>query len=233
MKESVFDGTGISIIEEVKHAEEQKTIQSILDFRAQKNEDAKAPYARLTPSQWREIEMLWESGEVTLKDLSKRYGKGTDTFVTHFRKHGIVKGARAEELKKLAEKAQREKAVADAEVISERIRRTKEDHYKMAEALGKLTFNEVLKARQEGRQFRTIQQDVKALLLAAETLKKVREERWITLGLDKDAVDQDSLPELVMSTMTDEEVQALRNAQREDEEEMGFNDKDLVGLNGD
>ena len=228
MEKSLFEGDGISVYEEVKHAETQKTIQEILDMRSEKAEKAKAKGARLTPSQWREIDMLWESGEVTVADLTRRYGRSRECFVSHYKKHGIVKGAKKEELRKAAELAAREQSRNEAAILSERIRKTKEEHYKMAEAIGRLTFNEILKARQDGKPFRSIQQDVKALLLAAETLKKVREERWVTLGLDKDVVDEDTLPELVMTTMTEEQCQQLRQAQQEDEMDLGLNDDDLV-----
>jgi hypothetical protein len=121
-----------------------------------------------------------------------------------------------------------EQAKTDAGIISARIKQTKDSHYKMSEAIAKLTFNEVLTVRKNGGKFREIQNDVKTLLLAAETLKKVREERWAILGLDKDAIDEDALPELIMTTMTPEQAQELRNAQREDEAEMGLDDDKLV-----
>lgn len=189
---------------------------------------AKSPNAKLTPAQWREIELLWESGEVTLKDLSERYGKNPEAFSQHFRKNKIRKGSRVEELRRVAEKIQREQAENDLSTLSKRIRDTKEQHYKMADAIARLTFNEVLNARQRGVQFRDIQQDIKSLQLAADTLKKCREERWVILGLDKDAIDEDALPELVMSTMTPEQALEMRRAQEEDDEEMGIDDDILV-----
>ena len=97
----------------------------------------------------------------------------------------------------------------------------------MAEAISRLTFNEILKTKQEEKEFKVAKENIKTLLLAAETLKKCREERWIVLGLDKDVVDEDALPELVMSTMTEEQVRQLREAQIEDEEMMGLDD-DLI-----
>lgn len=212
---------------DVKDLEEKSTVGVLLDVRAQKREETTAKRIRLTPSQWREIELLWESGEVTLKDLSRRYGKHEDTFTNHFRKHGIKRGARADELRKIAEQAAKEQARDEASIISERIRKTKESHYKMSEAIGNLVFSEVLNVRKDKSRYREIQQDLKALFIAMDTLKKVREERWVVLGLDKDAVDEDALPELVMSTMTPEQVEALRKAQQEDDELIGMDDDQL------
>ena len=183
------------------------------------------PRTHIKESTWREIEILWESGEVTLRQLSERYGRPSDTFAAHFKKLGIKKGSRAEELRKIVKKHVEEDAHNEAAVLSERIRKTKDEHYKMAEAIAKLTFNELMKVRREDKRFRDCQNDIKTLLLAAEALKRTREERWITLGLDKDAVDEDSLPDLVLRRMTDEDVAQMRAQQQEDDEEFGIDDK--------
>lgn len=208
--------------------EEHSSLQALKEIQEIKKEDSKEKYRRLTPRQWREIEILWESGEVTLKNLSERYGKHIDTFADHFKKYGVKKGARAEELRRIAEEISREQAKTDAGIIAGRIRATREEHYKMATAIGKITFGLVLETRKNGKEYKTIQNDIKSLYLAMNTLQKVREERWTVLGLDKDVTDEETLPELVMSTMTPEQAQALRQAQEEDDEEMGIDDDKMV-----
>lgn len=219
--------SALNAIPEVRKAEEQQTIQNMLDIKREQEKQSQNKYARLTQSQWREIDALWESGDITVKQLVERYKKHPDTFVNHFRKYGIKKGAKAAELARIAAEQAKAKTRQEADIVSERIHKTKEDHYKMAEAISRLTFNEILKAKQEEKEFKAAKENIKTLLLAAETLKKCREERWIVLGLDKDVVDEDALPELVMSTMTEEQVRQLREAQIEDEEMMGLDD-DLI-----
>ena len=221
------------IFDENKKLEQQSTAETLAKVGAFKDKDTSEKNVRLTASQWREIEMLWESGEVTLKDLSAKYGKHIDTFSTHFRKLGIKRGSKAEELRRVAEEVAKQQARDEASIISERIKDTKEQHYKMADAIGRLVFKEILDVRNKpGGKFREIKSDMQALFVAMDTLKKVREERWAILGLDKDVVDQDSLPELVMSTMTPEQAQALRNAQDEDDDLMGIDDNNLEMTNG-
>lgn len=217
----IYGNPGIRILEETKRQDAIRAAQSFLDAKKKQEENSLKKFGRLTPGQWREAETLWESGEVTLRQLSERYGKTIETFKNHFAKYGVKKGVRKEELRKVAQEAAREQARNDAKIISERIKDTKDSHYKMAKHIAELTYNEILRVKQESGQFRSIKMDIQALLLAAETLKKVREERWVVLGLDKDVVDEDALPELVMSTMTEEQVQELRNMQKEDEADMG------------
>ena len=81
----------------------------------------------------------------------------------------------------------------------------------MASNLAKLTWSEILKVKQDGQQFSTIQGNLKALDSAMTILKKAREERWAVLGLDKEKdVDSDDLPELVVSELTVEQIEAIR-----------------------
>lgn len=180
---------------------------------------------RIKESEWRAIDILWESGEATLRELAKKYNTNLATLTQHFKKYGIKKGARAEDLRQAVRKQQEIQAQTEAAVISERIRQTKEDHYKMATALAKITFGEVIKMRSNGTPYGKGEKDIKTLLLAAEALKKCREERWVTLGLDKDAVDESALPELTLHTLTAEEVQKIRDNQAEDDDEMGIEDE--------
>lgn len=206
--------------EELRALEAQKVLA---EFNAEHPKTGPAR-THIKESVWREIEILWESGEVTLKQLEERYGRPYDTFVAHFRKRGIKKGSRAEELRRVVKKHVEEEAQSEAAIIAERIRKTKEEHYKMSEAIAKLTFAELMKMRKEEKRFRDCQQDIKTLLLAAEALKRVREERWVTLGLDKDVVDENSLPDLVLRRMTDEDVEQMRAQQMEDDANFGVDD---------
>lgn len=201
---------------------EKSAVKAIIKDQEANDEHTRKPRVQLTPRQWREIELLWAAGEVTLRQLSARYGKTKDTFAAHFKKKGIKKGERAQELARAAEEVAKEQAQSQAKIIADRIAETKEEHYRMAEAIAKLTFREVLACKKENRPYRTILQDLKSLQVASETIKRAREERWVTLGLDKEQIDEDSLPELVVSAMTPEQVEALRSVQNEELEEVGF-----------
>src|SRR5690242_2181708 len=52
----------------------------------------KRKYTRLKPSAWAEIEALWQAGEVTLAELSDRFGVSPRAIQTHAKKHGIIRG---------------------------------------------------------------------------------------------------------------------------------------------
>lgn len=173
---------------------------------------AKPKARNLTAKQWREAEAMWESGDFIYEDLVKKFGKSASTFERHFKKNGIVKGAKAAATKKKVEEKLAATAVDEATVIAVRIKETKEDHYKMASALAKLTWQEILKTKQDGVPLAVALNNIKTLDAAMNVLTKARAERWAVLGLDRpDAVDPDELPELIISELTAEQIQELRD----------------------
>lgn len=179
----------------------------------------KAPTAkRLTPKQWAEAEALWESGFVTYEDLRKKFGLAQSSFERHFKKKGIVKGAKAAATKKKVEEKLEAAAIDEATVLAARIRETKEQHYTMANNLGKLIWSEILEAKRNNQPVAVAMNNIKTLREAIASLAVVRAEKWSVLGLDKpDAVDPDELPELVISELTAEQIEELR---RRDESEL-------------
>jgi hypothetical protein len=167
---------------------------------------------RLTPKQWGEAEALWEAGDITQADLGKRFGVSPRSIHSHMRSHHIVHGSKAEAHKKKVAEAVFAASVTDATIYATRIKETKEDHYKMSSALARLAWNEILEAKKKLAPVAIAMNNLKALDMAMNVLKKAREERWAVLGLDKnDNIDEDGLPELLISELTAEQVQALRD----------------------
>lgn len=165
----------------------------------------------MTPKQWAEAEALWESGEVTLDELATKFGKHKSNFSRYFAKNGIKHGAKAEEHKKRVSEAVTAASVDDSTILAARIRETKEEHYKMAAGLGKLVWAELLKAKTDHQPMSVATNNLKALDIAATALKKVREERWAILGLDRpDFVDEEGLPELTINELTAEQIDEMR-----------------------
>lgn len=165
----------------------------------------------MSVKQWAEAEALWESGDVTLDQLAAKFSRNRSTFQRYFTDKGIKRGSSAAEHAKGVKEAVAAAAIDESTVLASRIRETKEEHYKMASGLSRLIWSEVLKAREGGHAMATILNNVKALDVVATALKKTREERWAILGLDKeDFLDEDGLPELVVSELTAEQVEALR-----------------------
>ena len=182
----------------------------------------------MTEKEWRQATALWEAGEVTIEDLATKFDRHPQSFIKHFKKKGIVKGSKAEKLKAKVEEKVREDAANDAAIIAARIKETKEEHYKMATGLAKLTWAEILKAKQDGVPVGSVLNNLKALDTAMTMLKKAREERYAVLGLDRpDAIDENDVPELVIQELTAEQIAALRERTFNDIQDV---DDELEGL---
>lgn len=175
-------------------------------------EEVKKVRKRLTPKQWAEAEALWAAGEFTKERLGAKFGVSAHAVFLHMQKKGIKKGAKAEEHKKKVAEAVTSAAVDDATITAARIRETKEEHYKMSAALAKMSFSEILEAKRSGSPVAVAMNNLKALDAAMTVLTKARMERWAVLGLDRpDAIDEDGLPELLISELTAEQIQELRD----------------------
>ncbi len=179
----------------------------------------------LTPAQWAEAEALWRSGEVTLEDLARRFDIRRETLSRHFARNKVVKGSEAAEHARHVADKLREKALGDRMVIVDRIRETKESHYKWSDALAKLAMQALVTAQKKGMPLSTTLNDLKAVHRAAAIVQIARNERWAVLGLDKDVVDEDSLPDLIIHELTPEQIKAMQEAH--DADDLGF---DLAGV---
>jgi hypothetical protein len=180
---------------------------------------------KLPDKAWAEATTLWKQGVATLDDLAAKFDRHPQSFAQYFRRRGIKKGQDKDKIAKKVEAVVEKQEINDAQLIAARIRETKEEHYKMASGLAKLTWAEILKAKQDGVPVGTAINNLKALESAMNVLKKAREERYSVLGLDRpDAVDENDVPELVISELTADQIETLR--QRSFKE---LNDLDVSG----
>jgi hypothetical protein len=171
----------------------------------------KAVATRLNPKQWAELEALWEIGAMTRKSMAEKFNTTERSIQRHMLDKKIVRGSKSAEHRDKINEAVVEIQVDEATILAARIRETKEEHYKMVSGLGKLAWAEILKAKQEKSPLAVAMNSLKAINEAITIIKKAREEKWALLGLDKDTyIDEDGIPELLISELTAEEVVALR-----------------------
>ncbi|WP_251569601.1 hypothetical protein [Parasutterella muris] len=181
---------------------------------------SKSSSRSLNASQKRRLRALYDTGEFTAADIAKELGVDRSVVDSYIKNHGLIKGARADEVQKSAMNKAKTMAEQEATLVASRIRETKEEHYKMSMGLAKLTWSEVALCKQNGKPFSTIAANLKALELAAKTLAVTRAERWTVLGLDKDDKNTDALPELVLTELTADQIEQIRNYQEEESLEL-------------
>jgi hypothetical protein len=199
---------------------------------------AKKPVRRLTVSQRAEAIALWEAGEITLEGLAKKYGKSRQAFIRLFDKEGVKKGSKSAETTKRVTDAVEAGLTDNAAETAKRIRDTKEEHYRMSSTLAKLTWKIIADAQTKGEAIGTKLNDMKALQMASNVLKTVREERYAVLGLNEKVHDDDTpLPDLVIRELTEEQIKIMQQTPEGDPDgdldmempEMGFVGADEEG----
>lgn len=192
---------------------------------------AKAKSKRLPARTWAVIDALWEAGDATYNDLVAKFGVSRQGLRTHFKSKGIIQGSKKQEIAKVVSEDLTKAVSEEATILAARIKETKEEHYKMASGLAKLTWAEILKAKQDGVPVGTAINNLKALDTAMTVLKKAREERYSVLGLDKDAVDENEVPELVISELTADQIETLRKRSFSEIEEIEVDLDEDNGVN--
>lgn len=179
---------------------------------------------RLTPLQWVEAEVHWESGEFTAEELAQKFGVTRSAVVQHMQQKGVRKGSKVEEYKERVMSEIAKQSNTDAIVTAQRIRETKDQHYKMAEGLAKLGWAEVVRAKTDNAPFSSLERNLKALNGAMDLMAKARIERYAVLGLVDGEKEQKELSQLVIKELTADQIEELRNREHELDEELGVHD---------
>lgn len=195
--------------------------------RSKKKKEAPIKGKKLSPKEWTEIEELWASGEVTLADLSDKFGMNASYLSQALAKRGIEKGSKADLYKeKYAEKIE-EELVSDAARNIERIKETKDEHYQYSRTIAKLIYARVAQAVRDSVPVSTAKDDILTLKNAMSALQLARVDRWAITGLDKEPDAGDEIPVLPIEEFTDEEIADI---QQQQDAELGLGGVDVEAM---
>jgi len=181
--------------------------------------NTKRKYQRLAPSTWAKIRAEWEVGDVTLPELSDRFGVSTRTLQAHFAKHAAVKGTKAAELASVVKQELFERDLEVKDDILQRARETRESAYKNAVTVEKLIMGQLELAQRDPAQAFKAASAVKLLSLAAAGLERLHALKWSALGMNRDSVVSDELPKLIIVDLTDDEIKNMQQDGDGDEDE--------------
>lgn len=181
------------------------------------------PTKKLTDAQWAEIVTLYELGEHSAADLSKRFGVTPSALSQHFKKNGIVKGSRSGEIAKAVEKEVKAAHVAAVVTFEskrrQRIEETRENTYLFLDNISKSAMKLLVEAGKASLPPASVYADLKALRLAAAIVEQTRVGRLDVLQANRD-IDEESLPNLVIDDLTDDDIKAhhARNEAESDDD---------------
>lgn len=166
----------------------------------------------MTTKEKAEAVALWQSGEVTILDLAKKYGRDPATINKVLADAKAVKGGTAAKVVEAAAKKVEESIASDAEVIAKRIRETKDEHYKLSRGIVMAVAKELHEHGSGGKDLANRAPTLKAYESAMKVLKMAREERFAVLGiLDGDNGSGDEIPDLIVQELSAEDVAVLRS----------------------
>jgi hypothetical protein len=184
--------------------------------------EPKRKYIKLNPATWAEIEALWQVGEVTLAELSDRYKVSQRTLQAHFHKHGIVKGEKSAAIAAAVKEVMFKEKLDDADLTVKRAKDVREAAYTNAVAVESLIMAQLQAVQKDPSQVLKAASAVKMLSLAAAGLERLHDLKWKALGLDRDSVFQDEIPELIIRDLTTKEIEELQAEQEEEDADSGF-----------
>lgn len=178
---------------------------------------------KLTGAQWERICTLWELGETKLSQITAEYGVSKQAVIKHFKKNGIVGGSRKGEIKTAIVSGVAAATVAATvptfvDKRKQRIEDTREQHYMAATYLSQLTNKILTEALKASRTPASVKEDLKALRYASALQEQSFRIRMDVLNAN-DEIDEQELPTLEISDLTDQDIADLRNKQ--DEDDMG------------
>lgn len=181
-------------------------------------------FRHLTTSDKAKLFSLWRQGEMTVDQLAKLFKKDRSTILRLFKDNGVVKGSDKKAVEERVQEQVQRQIVDDASVIAGRIRDTKDEHYKMANGIAKLTWKVIVDAQQAKKPMASVSGDLKALKAAAETLRIAREERYAVLGIvEGDQGDDGDLPTLAVTELTAKDIKEMnRRAALQAADELGI-----------
>ena len=179
--------------------------------------EAEEKKTRLTDEQWKEICDLYELGQASTPELSKKFGVSVQALSQYFKRHSIVKGSKAEALKKAATAAA---AAATATVVAkkvadfeeerlERISHAKRSFDDAQRVLSQAITAAYVGAVKDGRPVSTEAANVKTLRMMISALSVSRQERFAILEADK-LIDEAKLPTLVIEDLSQNQIEELQ-----------------------
>jgi hypothetical protein len=177
---------------------------------------------RLKESEWIVVSSLWESGDVTLKELSEKFGISEAALSQGFKRRGIKRGSKAHLASKEIEAKSREERVK----LVEDIYLFKKKFLRYGDFLMTLTMNEITEAKRGGKTLTTKKPELEAIFAATKIYKTIRNDMFHLYDLYNPDAQPDNDLEFNIGVYSEKELEDLKEAQEIYAKEYGSTEKD-------
>ena len=168
---------------------------------------------RITEAEWTAIVEAYELGLKGVVELANEYGCTRQNLSIRFKNAGVVKGSRAHEVKDAVKQVALNNAAAAAaraETFAEKrmawIEETRQQGYQLIKQASGLAAKAVIDATRAGSSMASIDDDLKAIRRFQSIIIDGVEARLDTILRADESVDENELPQLVLSDLTAEEI---------------------------
>lgn len=172
-------------------------------------EETTEPKTRLKESEWLVISALWERGEVTLKELSEKFGITEPALSQGLKRRGIKRGSKAHIVSKEIERTYAE----EKEKMIQEIFAFKKRFLRYGDFLMTLTMNQITEAHKEKKKIATCKPEIEAIFAATKVYKTIRNDMFHLYDL----YNPDNQPEeettFNIGVYSEADIEALREGQ--------------------
>jgi DNA-binding Lrp family transcriptional regulator len=167
------------------------------------------PSKRLRESEWIVVSSLWERGEVTLKELSEKFGISEAALSQGLKRRGVKRGSKAH----LAFKEIEAKSKEEREKLVEEIYNFKKKFLRYGDFLMTLTMNQITEAKKGGKTIASAKPEIEAIFSATKVYKTIRNDMYHLYDLyNPDAQPTDDM-DFNIGVYSEKELDELREAQ--------------------
>lgn len=202
-----------------------------MEKETEKEDSIETPSKRLKESEWIVISSLWEMGEVTLKDLSEKFGISEAALSQGLKRRGIKRGAKAHTVYKEIEAKSKE----EREKLVEEIYLFKKKFLRYGDFLMTLTMNKIMEAKKDEKSIASCKPEIDAIFAATKVYKTIRNDMFHLYDLYNPDAQPDDTLEFNIGVYSEKELDNLREAQELYTQEFGKlqdeqeNDNDVAG----
>lgn len=180
-----------------------------------KPKNGKGKGKRLTPREYRTACQMWESGEYTLKKIAEHFGILPNGLSVRFRKDGIVKGAQAEKHDKAVAASIQKDTAKSAMETRKVVAELQQNNLTWLDQITKRTLLIAAQASKDNVPLGMFKDDVKVLKDMSDIISKNYGTAAQILRIDEIAEAQEDLPTFKVHEMTADDVEEIRQSQRE------------------
>jgi hypothetical protein len=172
-------------------------------------EESESPSSKkkLPLAEWAQVVVLWESGSVTLSDLSDRFGISKGALHDGLKKRGSVKGSRAAEFATTTEDHLKSEASRKMEMV----KTFRGEFHTYGDFIMKSTIKELQELlRESPRSAETKRRIFTSLKYSAEIYATIRDQKFHLFDLYNEKEEDGQLPEITVVQYTEDEIDAIK-----------------------